>query len=54
MESGESKDVDASVVSEYKTNLLRVELIHHMNPKNVYNTDETGFFSGVTNKIARS
>jgi hypothetical protein len=39
---GESKDVDESVVSEYKPKLL--ELISPYEPKNIYNADETGLF----------
>jgi hypothetical protein len=39
---GESKDVDDSVVSEYKPKLL--ELISPYEPKNIYNADETGLF----------
>jgi hypothetical protein len=39
---GESKDVDESVVSEYKPKLL--ELISPCEPKNIYNADETGLF----------
>jgi hypothetical protein len=39
---GESKDVDESVVSDYKPKLL--ELISTYEPKNIYNADETGFF----------
>jgi hypothetical protein len=39
---GESKDVDESVVSEYKPKLL--ELTSPYEPKNIYNTDETGLF----------
>jgi hypothetical protein len=35
----ESKDVDESVVSEYKPKLL--ELISPHEPKNIYNADET-------------
>jgi hypothetical protein len=41
---GESKDVDESVVSEYKLKLL--ELISPYEPKNIYNVDKTGFFFG--------
>jgi hypothetical protein len=36
---GESKDMDESVVSEYKLKLL--ELILPYEPKNIYNADET-------------
>jgi hypothetical protein len=39
---GKSKDLDESVVSEYKTKLL--ELISPYEPKNIYNADKTGFF----------
>jgi hypothetical protein len=39
---GESKDVDESVVSEYKPKLL--ERISTYEPKNIYNVDETGLF----------
>jgi hypothetical protein len=39
---GESKDVDESVVSEYKRKLL--ELISPYEPKNIYKVDETGLF----------
>jgi hypothetical protein len=39
---GEPKDVDESVVTEYKPKLL--ELISPHEPKNVYRTDETGSF----------
>jgi hypothetical protein len=39
---GVSKDVDESVVSEYKPKLL--ELISSFEPKNIYNADETGLF----------
>jgi hypothetical protein len=38
---GQSKDVDGSVVSEYKSRLL--DLISPYEPKNIYNADETGF-----------
>jgi hypothetical protein len=41
---GETKDVDESVVSEYKPKLL--ELISPYEPKNIYNAEETGFFFG--------
>jgi hypothetical protein len=41
-ESGESKDVDGSVMSEHKPKLL--ELISPYEPRNIYNTDETGLF----------
>jgi hypothetical protein len=51
--SGESKDVDESVMSAYKPKLL--ELISPCEPKNIYNADEARlfFFSGITNKITR-
>jgi hypothetical protein len=39
---GESKDVDESVLSEYKPKLL--ELISPYEPKSIYNADETGLF----------
>ena len=39
---GESKDVDESVVSEWKPKVL--ELISPYEPKNIYNADETGLF----------
>jgi hypothetical protein len=39
---GESKDVDESVVNEYKPKLL--ELISPYEPKNIYNAEETGLF----------
>jgi hypothetical protein len=39
---GESKDVDGSVVSEYKPKLL--ELISPYEPKHIYRADETGLF----------
>jgi hypothetical protein len=39
---GASKDVDESVVSEYKPKLL--ELISPSEPKNIYNAHETGLF----------
>jgi hypothetical protein len=39
---GESKDVDESVVSEYKPKLL--ELISPYEPRNIYNAGETGLF----------
>jgi hypothetical protein len=39
---GEPKDVDESVVSEYKPKLL--EFISPYDPKNIYNADETGLF----------
>jgi hypothetical protein len=46
---GEPKDVDESVVSEYKPKLL--ELSSPYEPKNIYNVDETKFFfSGITDK----
>jgi hypothetical protein len=49
---GESKDVDESVVSEYKPKLL--EVISPYEPQNIYNADETGsFFSGITKKVTR-
>jgi hypothetical protein len=41
---GESKDVDESVVSEYKPKLL--EFISQYEPKNIYNADETGLLFG--------
>jgi hypothetical protein len=41
---GESKDVDESVVSEYKPKLL--ELISPCEPKNIYSADETDCFFG--------
>jgi hypothetical protein len=37
---GESKDVNGSLVSEYKPKLI--ELISPHEPKNIYNADETG------------
>jgi hypothetical protein len=49
---GESKDLDESVVSEYKPKLL--ELNSPYEPKNIYSPDETGFFLGITNKITRN
>jgi hypothetical protein len=50
---GKSKDVDESVMSEYKPKLP--ELISPYEPKNIYHADETGFFlgGGITNKITR-
>jgi hypothetical protein len=39
---GESKDVDESVLSEYKPKLL--ELILQYEIKDIYNADETGLF----------
>jgi hypothetical protein len=39
---GESKDVDQSVLSEYKPKLT--ELISPYEPENIYNADETGLF----------
>jgi hypothetical protein len=39
---GESKDMDESEVSEYKSKLL--ELMSPYEPKNIYNADETGLF----------
>jgi hypothetical protein len=44
---GEFKD--ESVVSEYKPKQL--ELISPYKPKNICNAEETGLFSGITNKI---
>jgi hypothetical protein len=41
---GESKEVDESVVNEYKPKLL--ELISPYEPKNIYNADKTGLFFG--------
>jgi hypothetical protein len=40
----ESKDVDESVVSEYKPKLL--EFISPFEPKSIYNADETGLVLG--------
>jgi hypothetical protein len=41
--------VDESAVGMYKPKLL--ELISPYELKNIYNVNETGFFSGITNKI---
>jgi hypothetical protein len=41
---GESKDVDASLVGEYKPELL--ELISPYEPKDIYDADEIGLFFG--------
>jgi hypothetical protein len=50
---GESKDVEESVVGEYKPKLI--ELISPYEPKNIYNADETALFLlGITNKITHS
>jgi hypothetical protein len=46
----ESKDVDESVVREYKPKPL--ELISPYEPKNMYNGDETGlFFRALTKSL---